>query len=148
MRTQTHRNARTLTTVRFTTVWTVTHTVFLSPIKDTHTQLHVWLSTTPTESARLSRLRARGGRVQTLQYVRTVGVRVTQNPHPSSSMPLNAEGQCETRERLLRLTRSHATGGTRINDRQTVAGPTTQATATRSTTHNKNHARTGREGVP
>lgn len=61
MRTQTHRNARTLTTVRFTTVWTVTHTVFLSPIKDTHTQLHVWLSTTPTESARLSRLRARGG---------------------------------------------------------------------------------------
>lgn len=41
MRTQTHRlshtHTHTPTTVRFTTVWTVTHTVFLSEIKDTHT---------------------------------------------------------------------------------------------------------------
>lgn len=56
---------------------------------------------------------------------------------PPPPIPLNTEGQCETRERLLRLTRSHATGGTRINDRHTAISPTTQASATRSTTHKK-----------
>lgn len=66
----------------------------------------------------------------------------------SEPPPLQLHASERRGARLLRLTRSHATGGTRINDTQTVAGPTTQATATRSTTHNKDHARTGREGVP
>ena len=66
--------------------------------------------------------------------------------HPHGSNVLNTEGQCETRERLLSLTPSHATGGTRINVTQTLISLATQASATSSTTHKKTTSGRGEGG--